>query len=29
METWNYNNPKQTFIFIDKQGTGNFVLVNG
>jgi GWxTD domain-containing protein len=29
METWNYNNPKQTFIFIDKQGTGNFVLIEG
>ncbi|GMR24954.1 MAG: hypothetical protein BMS9Abin39_0227 [Ignavibacteria bacterium] len=29
METWNYNNPKQTFIFIDKQGTGNFVLIKG
>ncbi len=29
METWNYNNPNQTFIFIDKQGTGNFVLIDG
>jgi len=29
VETWNYNNPKQIFIFIDKQGTGNFVLIEG
>jgi GWxTD domain-containing protein len=27
MESWIYSNPKQTFLFVDKQGTGNFILI--
>jgi GWxTD domain-containing protein len=28
-EAWFYNNPERKFIFVDKKGTGNFILVNG
>ena len=29
VETWIYGNAKQRFVFVDKDGTGNFVLVEG
>ena len=29
VETWIYGNAKQKFVFVDKDGTGNFVLVEG
>ena len=29
VETWTYNKLKQKFSFVDKQGTGNFILVEG
>ena len=29
VETWNYSSPIQKFVFVDKQGTGNFVLIQG
>jgi len=29
VETWFYSNPKQKFVFVDKQGTGNFILMEG
>lgn len=29
VETWYYDNPKQTFAFIDNDGKGNYFLVNG
>lgn len=29
VETWIYGNNKQKFVFVDKDGTGNFILVEG
>jgi len=29
VETWIYSNNKQKFVFVDKDGTGNFILVEG
>ena len=29
IEQWIYENPEMKFIFVDKMGTGNFVLVEG
>lgn len=29
VETWIYGTPHQKFIFVDKQGTGNFILIEG
>lgn len=29
MEKWEYNKQEQTFVFIDKRGTGNFLLISG
>lgn len=29
VETWIYNSLNQNFVFIDKQGTGNFILIDG
>jgi GWxTD domain-containing protein len=29
VETWIYNKLNQKFLFVDKQGTGNFILING
>ena len=29
VETWIYSKPEKKFIFVDKRGTGNFVLVEG
>ncbi len=29
IEKWTYKNPDKKFIFVDKQGTGNFILVEG
>ncbi len=28
-ETWFYKNMNQKFVFVDKQGTGNFILIDG
>ena len=28
MEQWKYVNPSNTFVFIDKKGTGNFTLLS-
>ncbi len=27
VETWNYENPKRTFVFVDNEGTGKYLLV--
>lgn len=29
VETWHYENPGNKFIFVDKEGTGNYILQNG
>ncbi|HSD62709.1 MAG TPA: GWxTD domain-containing protein [Ignavibacteriaceae bacterium] len=29
IETWTYNNPQRKFVFVDKNGTGEFSLING
>jgi GWxTD domain-containing protein len=29
VETWIYSSPNQKFVFVDQQGTGNFILING
>lgn len=29
IETWTYNNPQRKFVFVDKNGTGDFSLING
>jgi GWxTD domain-containing protein len=29
VETWIYSTPNQKFVFVDQQGTGNFILING
>ena len=29
VETWHYENPGRKFIFVDKEGTGNYILQNG
>ena len=28
VETWKYSNPQRTFMFVDKRGNGNFILVS-
>ncbi len=29
VETWIYSSPNQKFVFVDQQGTGNFILIHG
>jgi GWxTD domain-containing protein len=29
IETWTYNNPQRKFVFVDKNGTGDFSRING
>jgi GWxTD domain-containing protein len=29
VETWIYSSPNQKFVFVDQQGTGNFILIEG
>ena len=29
VETWIYSSPRHKFVFVDQQGTGNFILING